>query len=201
MPSRRRKDVRSLALNAGPQYDPALVLRGLSLARSYEGLPEGAFGVAWSADGSFVAAGGSREAAIWSAATGKRRLLDRSLVSGNVYDLAWHPARLVLAIGGRDGYVHITEMGPGNPRRSFSVDEGAEGKGRSIRGLAWSPDGSTLAVTYKAREINDRSGGIGIWDAQTLTLIKDIRHQEYCCVPCWSPDGRLIVAPGANGDV
>jgi WD40 repeat protein len=117
-----------------------------------------------------------------------------------VFGLAWHPTHPVLAIGRDDGYVHIYELDSDRSPRSFSFDEGPQSNAKSVRGLAWSPDGSTLAVTDKAPEITD-NGGIGIWDVRTLTLLKGWRYQTYCNVPCWSPDGQMIVAPGFDGDV
>jgi WD40 repeat protein len=180
-------------------------MRGVSLAKVYEGLPEDAYGIAWSADGSFLAAAGggsgSGEVAIWSAASGERRILDRPEVPAAVRGLAWHPTDLVLALGRDDGHVHICNVNPGTTRRSFSINAGAKDEARQVRGLAWSPDGATLAVTDSARGIMHDSGGIGIWDTRTLTLRKDVRLKTYCDVPCWSPDGQLIVAPCASGDV
>jgi hypothetical protein len=115
--------------------------------------------------------------------------------------LAWHPTDPILAIGRSDGYVHIYDVNSGAPRRSFSINEGTEGGDREVQGLAWSPDGSSLAVTDKTGEGRENRG-IGIWDVRTLTLRKGMRRRvEVCNVPCWSPDGQIIVAPGIDGDV
>jgi WD40 repeat protein len=172
--------------------------------QSYEGLPGDAYGIAWSADGSYLAAAGgsddgSGEVSIWSAATGERRTLDRAEVPTSVRGLAWHPTDPILAIGRNSGYVHICDMNSNGLHRSFSINEGAED--RDVRGLTWSPDGSMLAVTDENVEAQDASGGIGIWDTRTLTLLKDVQQRTYYNAPCWSPDGQMIVAPGGNGDV
>jgi WD40 repeat protein len=201
--SRREKDIDGPAPAAGPTDEPALDLRGLSLVRSYEGLPEGAYDIAWSADGSFLAAaggGGGGEVAIWPEATGEQRILNRPVIPGNTMGMAWHPTDAILAIGRSDGHVHICDVDPDRPRRSFSINEGADGEDRGVRGLAWSPDGSALAVSDGIYGTGD-SGGIGVWNIRTLTLRKDVRHQTYCNTPCWSPDGRIIVVPCDGGDV
>jgi WD40 repeat protein len=199
------KYVRSLVPDAGTPEQPALILRGLSLVQSYEGLPQDAYGVAWSADGSFLAAAGSKggggEVAIWSATTGERQILDLPVMSANLLGLAWHPTDSILAIGGSDGYVHICDVALGAPQRSFSINAGVEDRKRGVHGLAWSFDGFMLAVTDTTISRRDRKGGIGIWDVQSLTLRKDARHEASCNVPCWSPDGQMIVVPGADGDV
>jgi WD40 repeat protein len=119
------KGVLRQAPSAGPPDELALDLPGVSLVRSYEGLPEGAYDIAWSADGSFLAAAGGKldgsgEVAIWSAATGERRILDRPVEPEDTLGLAWHPTDPALAIGRSDGYVHICDVDPDGPRRSFS---------------------------------------------------------------------------------
>ncbi len=64
--------------------------------------------------------------------------------------------------------------------------------------MAWSPDDSMLAVTYSEKA---SKGSIGIWDVRTQTLFNEARHASYCNAPCWSLDGRMILAPGSDGIV
>ena len=117
------------------------------------------------------------------------------------FGLAWHPSDQVLAIGGTDGFVQYSIWIPTGRGGLFPVNQGAEGGERYLRGLAWSPDGSMLAVTDKAHITSDHNGGIGIWDVQTRTLLADMRYSDYCNVPCWLPDGQTIVTPSFNGTV
>jgi TIR domain/Ras family len=66
-----------------------------------------------------------------------------------------------------------------------------------VRGLAWSPDGSMLAIAGE----DDEGGVLEIRDPWTLALLRETRYPSYSNSPCWSPDGTLIVTPGAEGGV
>ena len=180
--------------------------RGVSLAQTYEGLPEQAFGIAWSADGSLLAAAGGYseredngpgEIVVWTAHTGKRQVLHRPAVPSNVLGLAWHPARPVLASGSVNGDVRVWDLAPTGPQVVVSPPKGADIRQVRVRGLAWSPDGSMLAVAGE----DDEGGVLEIRDPWTLALLRETRYPSYSNSPCWSPDGTLIVTPGAEGGV
>jgi WD40 repeat protein len=163
--------------------------RGVSLAQSYEGLPEEAYGIAWSADGTLLAAAGSENSkdggvVLWGAATGERQVLLHAAKAENVFGLAWHPARPVLAFGKKAGLVQICDFESQGSRSDFPI-----GNGKRARGLQWSPDGSTLAVT------DDDPGGITLWHVQAREILSEARYEGYCFTPRWSPDGRLIAVP------
>ena len=64
-----------------------------------------------------------------------------------------------------------------------------------MRGLAWSPDGSILAVAAE----DDEGGVLEIRNARTLGLLRETQHMRHSNSPCWSPDGTLIVTPGGDG--
>ena len=61
-----------------------------------------------------------------------------------------------------------------------------------VCGLAWSPDGSRLAVA-------DEDGGIGIWDIQESVLLRHAKvHQRIAYGACWTLDGQTLVTCGGD---
>jgi GTPase SAR1 family protein len=113
----------------------------------------------------------------------------------NNLGLAWHPTLPILASGGDDGRVCIWDIDAGEPQASWDL-------GQEIRGLAWSPDGSALAISTSDAEydVMKKDGSVGIWAVQTQSLLRDLHLKTYVNSPCWSPDGRLLLAPGSDGD-
>jgi WD40 repeat protein len=174
---------------------------GISLAQTYDGLPEDAFGIAWSADGSLLAAAGGYsgrglgEIVLWAAATGQRQVAYRPAVPANVLGLAWHPLRPVLAFGPADGGVRVLDLAPNGPQAALAPRDEADIRHVRVRGLAWSPDGSSLAVAAE----DDEGGVLEIRDARSLALLRETRQMSHSNSPCWSPDGTLIVTPGGDG--
>jgi WD40 repeat protein len=90
----------------------------LSAIKELERLPGAAPAVAWSADGTRVAAGGNRgEVRVWSAPEGKRIcVLKETLPS--VYSLAFSPDGTRLATAGADGKIRVFD-----PRKGEKVAE------------------------------------------------------------------------------
>lgn len=186
---------------------PALPL-GVLRAQAYEGLPRRAYGIAWSADGAFLAAaggysyftkgGGAVEVVVWSLSTGEQIGLVHPGDVSNVLGLAWHPIRPVLATGRESGQVQIWDWAGGKSHESsFSVSQRDRNEGKvQVRGVAWSPDGSVLAVTKMAPY---SKSSIGIWDARTQTLRSEAQFRGKFEAPRWSPDGRIIVIPTGSG--
>ena len=180
-------------------------MRGLSPAQIYNGLPYEANDIAWSADGSLLAAvgaGGGRatgRVVLWQAADGQSNFADPiDTTSTNFMGLAWHPLEPVLASGGRDGRIQIRNLSTAGQPDSYYLPRGSTGDSAELRGLAWSPDGSRLVASYKPRRVG---GVIGIWHVQARLLAKEMSYSNYYNAPCWSPDGRMILMPGADGAV
>ena len=191
-PRRQRKPISDPVAVVRRADDAVLDSRGLSLTRSYEGTPW-VYDIAWSADASFFAATGKEGAVfVWSTATGARQRLPGGHEEGvDIMALAWHPTRSILATGGDDGRVFMWDVDSGVCQEFCKVTA-------AVRGLAWSPDGSTLAMTNSA---NDEYGGVVLWDVQTRQLLRDIRLEAFAYSPRWSPDGRVLLTPGFTGIV
>jgi WD40 repeat protein len=180
--------------------------RGISLTRTYEGLPDDAYGIGWSADGSFLAAAGSTgEVVVWDVAADERRVLNRPAAPAKITALAWHPFNPVVAVREAGGYIQFFDMTPGKSPDSFSIPAPDEGE-HAVRGVAWSPDGLMLAVTDtetmdSAPDALRTSGSVAIWDMRTQRILRKRQYSRYCNAPCWSRDGGVILAPGADGTI
>jgi len=206
MPFRRKNPSPVPTSHVKVANDPALVMRGLSLERTYENSPTGTFEVAWSPGGEFLAAGGGLQTysqpnaarvAVWSAATGYRRALYDTVATVPVMGLAWHPIANLLAFGGIPNIFIWDEIS--GEWGLYSTLPAASGGKKEVVGLAWAPDGSMIAVTDKAEK--GRGGTLGIWDVGARTLLMETQYSAFCYAPCWSPDGRIILVPGSDGVV
>ncbi len=110
---------------------------------------------------------------------------------GQLYAAALSPDGKRVATGGQEGTVHVWAVATGELERILVGHDG------SVYGVAWSPDGLTLAST---------GGGDAtarLWDAATGRPLRVLRgHKGYAHHVAWSPDGKsLAVAGGTSGFV
>jgi WD40 repeat protein len=144
-------------------------------------LPRG--GLAWSADGKFLAGGGGHHLWVWSVET--RKLLWQNDKQLNVSGLAWAPEGWRMATL---DYFH--------PQAALRVWEGDTGKlvhEKPVRpwgwGLAWSPDGRTLAVAD--------AGECLLIDPASGVIRLKVKGSFFC----WSPNGKTLVTTGYPDDL
>jgi len=143
--------------------------------------------LSWSPDGEYLTFGGLYGSVeTWSVAD-KRRADWFVADTDHIESAVWSPDSRSLAVGGWDGAVELR-----------NVDEGASwqlkggGTGPWMGQLAWSPDGSQLAMS----DNDDGRNGLTLWDTETwdilATLVDFPTHVHHMA---WSPDGtRLAVA-------
>jgi WD40 repeat protein len=93
------------------------------------------------------------------------------------------------ATGGLDGIVRVYEVETGQLVRALV------GHGSYVYGLAWSPDGNTLA-SAGSFDLTAR-----LWDMRTGMPLRVLKgHPDYVNQVAWSPDGRtLAVGGGGSG--
>ena len=157
---------------------------GVSLERSLEGLKTNCHALAWSPDGTRLAAGFFDGAIrFWDARTwAKPRLLGRH--KGRVYSLAWSPDGRRLASGSGDKSVGIWEAETG--KRSHTL----EGHAGEVNSVAWSPDGRLVASASDDKTVK-------LWDPSFGDEAGTLDHPGGVLSVAWSPDGSRL-ASGSN---
>ncbi|HXR66703.1 MAG TPA: hypothetical protein VN729_12300, partial [Ktedonobacteraceae bacterium] len=95
--------------------------------------------VAWSPDGTFLAAGSADATVIIWDATSGMPLTIFSIPTGSVLALSWSPDSKRLASASDDGIVRVWSMKEENILFTYTGHNGP------VRSVAWSPDGHSIA--------------------------------------------------------
>ena len=166
--------------------------------------------VAFSPDGRTIAGGGDEIVHLWDAATGKRKRTMGSERLATVISIAVSPDGRTLASGHRsttvshtvsNGTIHLWDAATGELKDVLGGELGLP------KGLAFSPDGRTLATGHL-----DGAPGIGTWGWVTLRDAKTLESKHLLGVRpsglgnfdgvqsvAFSPDGSVL-AVGRSAD-
>ncbi len=142
--------------------------------------------VAWSPDGTRLAAAGEDFATrVWDVAT-RQLVLGPLRHSHGVTVAAWEPGGKRLATGGFDETVKLWDAATGRELQVF------RGHIATVTGLAWGPAGRLASAA------ND--GTVKAWDAtrgqEVVTLPG---HPPRATAVAWSPDGTRLASAGDDG--
>jgi WD40 repeat protein len=153
-------------------------------------------GVAWSADGTLIAAAGDTgEFIVWNMSDNSSPAFEGRSSNYETYDgykaivgLDWHPKHSVLATASADGSVLLTDINSSTSKLFCMLEP-------DLRGASWSPDGSLLAIT-------DSNGGVGVWDVREATRLRYAKvHENVVYTPRWSSDGQTLVTCSADNEI
>jgi len=157
-----------------------------------DGLAPGVRTVAFSPDGTSIAAGNSRMLTVWDLATGAERFHREEPGEAILLSLSYSPDGRSIAAG--FGYFNGNFSGQAQLLDAATgVDQGPPipGHEAGVWSVAFSPDGQRLALTSSAL--------IEIVDVESRGVVHALRgHTGYVYATAFSADGRLIASCGLD---
>ncbi len=143
------------------------------------------YSLAWSSDSQYIVLGiASSCMAVKEISSGKELFRYVYLPFGMKLYITWSPDGAYLAVGARDGTVHICDAHTG---RLITILRDHQGP---IYTLKWSPDGMRLAAGGENQTVT-------IWDRQGKVVLTYQSDREVRTLS-WSPDGTRIVSGGSS---
>jgi hypothetical protein len=146
-------------------------------------------GLAFSADGKFLAsAAGDQTARLWGATSGvELRKLEAQ--GGAYFCLAFCPQGRVVALGTSSGFIRIWDVAANRPPVRLA------GTQRAVHDVAFSPDGKLLASAGE-------DGTICVWEWSAGKVQKQFgNHRGAVDCVVFSPDGRSVASSGEDGSI
>jgi WD40 repeat protein len=148
------------------------------------------FGIAWSADGRYLASTGSYDSTVrvWEAGTGLPVKVFKGLKNAPLV-VAWSPDGSLLAAGTiESGDISIWSVASGVPEKTIS-------SGKAVLSLAFSPDGKTLACGVSQVGVVFRSAPSLAVESQIEMTGQDPRGLSF------SADGKELVVGGGKSSM
>ena len=197
--------------------------KGVNLERSLEGFKSKCYALAWSPDGSQLAAGfGDGTIRVWSADTWAEPPRPMAGHRLDVISVAWSPDGRRLASGSRDGSVGVWDIEAGKRLHSYKGD-------RDVWSVVWSPNGRHIMWGDQSRNVNirDTSGAdeevaleghsndvntlafspngsqlasgsddrtVRLWNLKSRKTVRSFKGRGVIWNVAWSPDGALLAS-------
>ena len=155
--------------------------------------------VDWSPNKKFVLVQGRGTMMIWDVTDNEPTEIDAEYPRG-VWGVAWHPNGTQLALGQSEGVITIWDVINQTIKKQIAIEGIVSSNGSDVDNVvddvAWSPDGSRLAV--RGRSDNK----IVVWNTRNWEIILEFRVQsvnELSRSLAWSPDGKKLAATKRDG--
>ncbi|HLJ33512.1 MAG TPA: WD40 repeat domain-containing protein, partial [Ktedonobacteraceae bacterium] len=169
---------------------------------SYDSLSSSIEGVAWSADGKYIAVGtqGNNNAEVWDIATGKMTQ-NYTNHTGSVIQVAWSPDSTLVASSSFDGTVQIWNVASGKTQLTYKA------LNAPVWSVAWSPDGKEIASGTGAAGADSpvtSGNSVKVWNAttgQTMLTYSGNPATSEAYALAWSPDGKWLASGGDDKTV
>jgi DNA-binding beta-propeller fold protein YncE len=158
-------------------------------------IPQRTFGLAFSADGSWLAVAGgspgvSGEVRLipWDGGTKKDAEPKIVAISEDVFfDVAFRPDGKQLAAGAADGSIHVFDVPAGVER--LKINNHADW----VTGICFSPDGKHIATASRDKTAK-------VFDAETGKLLATYSdHKAPVRAVAFAPDGKSVISAGGSG--
>lgn len=146
----------------------------------------------WSRDGRYLATtGNDGRTVLWDAPTGEKRAELLVLEEGRVEPIAFHPGSGFVAGAAPGGVARVWRVPDGAEEAALA--DGADGEA-AITDLAWSPDGTLLAV-------GTADGVLRLWDFKARKIRGRMAHGKGALMVAFDPTGRTLAAGSSDRSI
>lgn len=154
-----------------------------------------AHSVAFSADGKRLAVGRFRGADVFNVETQKPEFALEGH-AGYVLCVRYSPDGKTIATSGEDGVVRFWNAETGEAGAKWPPAE------YPVMGIAFSPDGTLLALALGDETRVTQPGPVQVWDIATATKKHDLtEHEKVANSVTFSPDGKYLISTSADEKV